>query len=170
MSGYTKQIVVQHGHIGPVTRRVNGSLVLYPGLCVTATGQTFPDVILPATTASSVVGIAGCNANQDIDTAYADNAEFPVFLCGSGAIVYGMHKGTPGGGSIVEGDILCAHGAAAAGQVVPLANAIKDALVADPTNTVLATALDKLFAIVGRAAETQASATNTVPIKVLLSV
>ncbi len=169
MSGYTRQIVVVHGHHGPVTRRMNQATA-YPGLVVTAAAQTYPDIVMPTAAANSALGILGCNPNADIDTAYADNTEVPVYLCGSGAIVYGMHKGTGGGGDIVEGDILCAHGIGAAGQVVPLANALKDALVTDATNTVIASALDHLFAIVGRAAETQASATNTVPIKVLLSV
>jgi len=168
MSTYTRQIVVSHGIHGPVTRRDNGG-VIYPGWTVTSEGQTFPDIITPTAAANSVLGIAGCNANHDVDTIYADNDEFPVFLCGSGAIVYGYHKGTAGGGSIVDGEILVAYGAGSAGQVISLAKAW-NVLTGDVTNTIMATTITRSLAIVGRAAETHASAANTVPIKILLSV
>jgi len=140
--------------------------VTYPGFPVTAAGQTAPDVIVPTAITNSVLGFAGCNANHDIDTIYADNDEIPVFLFGSGAIVYGYHKGTAGGGSIVEGDILVT---TITGSVIAISKAM-EAVTGDVTNTVLGTVLTKIWNICGRAAETHASAANTVPVKILLSV
>jgi len=170
MSGYTRRIRVAEGVAGgEVTMRANGAEV-YPGHVVTCTGQTWPDVALPDLANDSAFGIAGCNLDQDIDTVYADNAEFTVYLCGSGAIVYGYHKGDPNSGDIVAGDILCAYGITATGSVFPLSSALQDMGVADPTNTVIATAIKHILAIVGRAMETQASVSAAKPIKIMLSV
>lgn len=167
MSGYSQQIYVYTPPKGKKTMRANGAEI-YPGHCVTCQGETWPDVCLPDSISDSCFGIAGVPHGGDVDTVIADNAEFAVFLTGSGAIVYGFHKGTSGG-AIVAGDILVADGLAANGLVVPLTDALQD-VVADHTSTVLATAITKLFAIVGRAMETHASATNNTPIQIRLSV
>lgn len=169
MSGYTRRILVAKGVAGgEVTMRAGGAEV-YPGHVVTCTGNTWPDVMLPDAITDSAFGIAGLNASQDIDTVYADNAEFPVYLCGSGAIVYGYHKGDPNSGNIVAGDILVAYGVTATGSVFPLSSALQD-ITGDTTNTVLSTVIKKILAIVGRAMETQASAAAAVPIKIMLSI
>jgi len=169
MSGYTRRILVAKGVPGgEVTMRANGAEV-YPGHVVTCTGQTWPDVALPDTAIDSAFGIAGLNANADVGTVYADNAEFPVYLCGSGAIVYGYHKGDPNSGDIVAGDILCAYGITATGSVFPLSSALQD-ITGDTTNTVLSTVIKHILAIVGRAMETQASVAAAKPIKIMLSV
>ncbi len=168
MSGYSHQIYVFSPPKGSKTMRANVAET-FPGCTVTSTGQTWPDVGLPDAISDSVFGIAGVPQGADVDTVIADNAEFPVFLTGGGAIVYGFHQGTPGGGSIVAGDILVAEGQAATGHVRPLSKAFEN-LTADYTSTVLATVITKLFALVGRAMETHASAANNVPIQIRLSV
>jgi hypothetical protein len=166
MSDYSRSILVKEGIHPPVPMRDNGGVV-YPGRVVTCIGQTFPDVVLSTAISSSAFGVAGLNENQDVDTVYTDDDEFPVYTCGSGAIVRTWHKGTPGGGDIVAGDILIA--CEASGFVRPLSKGIAS-LVEDYTSTVLATVVTKFLAIMGRAMETHASATNDTPIKVLLSV
>jgi len=150
-----------------MTRRANGAEI-YPGHAVTSTGETAPDVCLPDAISDSCLGIAGVPDGADIDTVIADNAEFEVYLTGSGAIVYGYHMGATGG-AVVAGDILCAHGESATGLLMPLSKALQD-VVADHTSTVLATAITKLFALVGRAMETHASAAANTPIQVRLSI
>jgi len=169
MSGYTRRIRVAEGVPGgEVTMRAGGAEV-YPGHVVTCTGNTWPDVMLPDTAIDSAFGIAGCNIDQDIDTVYADNSEFTVYLCGSGAIVYGYHKGDPNSGDIVAGDILVAYGITATGSVFPLSSALQD-ITGDTTNTVLSTVIKHILAIVGRAMETQASVACATPIKIMLSI
>jgi hypothetical protein len=167
LSGYTRRVVVYTPPKGSMSLRANGAEI-YPGHCVTGIGETFPDVALPDAISDSCVGIAGVPKGGDVDTVIADNDEFPVYLTGSGAIVYGFHKGTSGG-NVVIGDILVADGTGANGLVIPLNDALQD-VVADHTSTVLATVITKLFALVGRAMETHASATNNVPIQIRLSV
>lgn len=167
MSGYTRRIAVYTPTKGSKTMRANGAEI-FPGHAVTCTGETWPDVCLPDAISDSCFGIAGVPEGGDIDIVIADNDEFRVYLTGSGAIVYGFHKGASGG-DIVAGDILVADGTSANGLLIPLNDAIQD-VVADHTSTVLATVITKLFALVGRAMETHASATANTPIQVRLSV
>jgi hypothetical protein len=168
MSGYTKKIVVVSTPTAEVTMRANGAEI-YPGQCVTCEGETWADVCLPDAISDSCFGVAGVPDGADIDTVIGDNVSFPVYRCGSGAIVYCYHKGASGG-SVVAGDIMVADGTTANGRVIPLSDAIQDILVADYDSTVLATVITKLFALVGRAMETHASATNNTPIQVMLSI
>ena len=167
MSGYTRRIAVYTPPKSHMTLRAGGAEI-YPGHAVTSTGNTFPDVMLLDAISDSCVGIAGVPDGADVDTVIADNKEFEVFLTGSGAIVYGFHMGATGG-AVVAGDILCAHGESATGLLMPLSKALQD-VAADHTSTVLATAITKLFALVGRSLETHASATANTPIQVRLSV
>ena len=167
MSGYTRRIAVYTPPKSMVTMRANGAEI-YPGQCVTCTGETWPDVCLLDAISDSCFGIAGVPPGCDVDTVIANNDEFPVYLTGSGAIVYGFHLGATGG-SIVAGDILVADGTSANGKVIPLTDALQD-VGADHTSTVLATAITKLFALVGRAMETHASAGDHTPIQIRLSV
>jgi len=169
MNTYSYSILVKEGVHPPVTMTVHGSNI-FPGMPVTCTGETWPDVGLPDAISDSVFGVAGLLENQDIGTVYADDAEIPVYTTGSAAIVRMYHKGTPSGGSIVAGDILVACGLEDAGHVAPLAKQIDAIMEGDYTSTVLATTITILFSIVGRAQETHASAAANTPIKVLLSI
>jgi len=168
MSGYTRKICVSDTQNARVTMIANGAEV-YPGHCVTCQGETWPDVALPDAISDSVFGIAGVPPGADIDTVIGDNVEFTVYRCGSGAIVYGFHKGAAKGGSVVAGEIVCAYGAAANGAVIA-ANKIMAAAIAGATASVIATAVTKFYAMVGRAMETHASNTATQPIQIMLSV
>jgi hypothetical protein len=169
MSGYTKKIVVHETPTARVTMIENGGAV-FPGMTVTCTGETWPDVAKNDAIGDSTFGIAGVPPGADVDTVIADNTEIPVYRCGSGAIVYAYHKGTPSGGSCVAGDIMVACGLEDTGFIAPLAKQIDAITAADYTSTVLATTITILFSIVGRAMETHASAANNVPIQIMLSV
>ena len=160
-------ILVREGIHPPVTMREDGGEV-FPGMPVTLTGETFPDVCLPDGVGDSVFGVAGLLENQDIGTVYTDNDEIPVYLCGGGAIVRMYHAAN--GGSIVAGDILVAQTLEHVGYVEPLAKAIDRIFVADYTSTVLATTIQHVLSLVGRAMETHASVGTVTPIKVLLSI
>lgn len=168
MSGYSRKIVVHETANARVTMIANGAEI-YPGHCVTSQGETWPDVALPDEIGDSVFGIAGVPPGADADTVIANNVEFPVYRCGSGAIVYGFHKGAAKGGSVVAGEIVCAYGAAANGAVIA-SNKIMTAAIAAATSSVIATAVTKFYAMVGRAMETRASADATVPIQIMLSI
>lgn len=169
MSTYARSILVKEGMHPTATLRVDGTDI-FPGLALTAVGETLPDVGLPDAISDSVIGVAGLLETQDIGTVYADNTEIPVYLTGSGAQVRMYHKGTAGGGNIVAGDILVADGLGNNGYVVSLAKQWDAVTVGDHTATVLATTLTILYSIVGRALETHASAAAVTPIKVMLSI
>ena len=169
MSGYSRKIVVHDTPTSRVTMIANGAEV-YPGFTVTCAGETWPDVCVPDALGESVFGIAGVPPGADVDTVIANNVEFPVYRTGSGAIVYGYHKGTPSGGSVEAGDIMVSTGFEADGYLAPLAKQIDAITSADYTSTVLATTITILFSIVGRAMETHASTTNDTPIQIMLSI
>jgi len=147
----------------------NGGAI-YPGFCVTCTGETWPDVAKPDAISDNVFGIAGVPPGADVDTVIANNVEFPVYRTGSGAIVYCYHKGTASGGAVEAGDILVSCGLEDTGFVAALAKQIYAITAADYTSTVLATTITFLFALVGRAMETHASAADNTPIQVMLSI
>jgi hypothetical protein len=167
MSTYSYSILVKEGMHPPVTRTVNGADI-FPGMPVTCNGETFPDVCLPDARGESVFGVTGLLETQDIDTVYANNAEIPIYLTGSGAQVR-MYASATSGATITAGDIMVVDATAAVGYVETLMKAM-DALVADYTSTLLATTITRLFEIVGRAMETSASTGNARPIKVMLSI
>ena len=164
-----RDILIREGIHPPVTMRDNGGAV-FPGYVVTGTADTYPDVSKADALADNAFGVAGLLENQDIDTVYTDNEEIPVYLCGSGAIVYCYHS--PSGGAIKYGDILVAKTTVGGGHVQVISQAIKDSIAAGDTNfgTVFATQITNLYSLVGRAMETSASSGTTVPIKVLLSI
>ena len=161
--------MVREGVHPPVTMIDNGGAV-FPGYVVTGTADTWPDVSKADALGDNAFGVAGLLENQDIDTVYATNTEIPIYLCGSGAIVYCYHS--PSGGSIKYGDILVANTTDGGGHVQVINSAIKDSIDAGDTNfgTVFATQIVNLYSLVGRAMETSASTGVTVPIKVLLSI
>lgn len=164
-----RDILVREGIHPPITMRANGEEI-FPGYPVTVDGHTYPDCGRPDGLGDPILGVAGLSPNDDIDTVYADNEEFPVYLCGSGAIVY-MYHGLDAG-SILAGEILVASCADDDGHVAPLSKALADVLAAGDTTmaTIIATQIQCLFSIVGRALETHASSGTTTPIKVILSV
>jgi len=71
---------------GILPRRTNGTSI-DPGMVVTATGETDPDVALPDGDDDVSLGIALDRADKDIDTAFADNVWIDVMTvrCGGGA-------------------------------------------------------------------------------------
>lgn len=160
-------ILIREGIHPPVTMRAQGAET-FPGMPVTLDGNTWPDVELPDALGESVFGVAGLSPNDDIDTVYADDEEFPVYLCGSGAIVVMYHAAN--GGDVVAGDILVAQSLEAAGYVETLQKAIEDFVADGSAGTILATQIVHFESIVGRAMETHASSGTVTPIRVLLSI
>ncbi|MHC4645069.1 MAG: hypothetical protein ACYTBJ_06190 [Planctomycetota bacterium] len=71
---------------GILPRRVNGT-TLKPGMVVTATGETDPDVFIPDGNDDVSLGIALDRADKALDTAFADNIWIDVMTtrCGGGA-------------------------------------------------------------------------------------
>ena len=167
MAGYTRKIVVFEPPGSKKTMIANGAET-YPGNAVTAEGETWPDFALPDAIGDSCFGIAGVPPGCDVDTVIGDNVETPIYLTGSGAIVYAYHKGAAGGGDVVIGDIMCSS-TGATGKLIPLHKALA-ALVTEDTVTVLATSITRLYTLVGRAMETHTSVTTHVPIQVRLSI
>lgn len=149
--------------------RVNGATEVYPGFCLTSQGNTYPDVSKPDARGDSVYAVAGCNIGHNMDSVYADNAVIVGYLTGSGWGVYPIKKGGTGGGDCVAGEIMVSMGAGDEGFIRSLK---KDTavLIADYTSTVLATTILGYHAIMGRAADTVASAANNAPMRVVLSV
>lgn len=165
--GY-RDILVREGIHPPVTMIDNGGAV-FPGYVVTGTADTYPDVSKADAIANNAFGVAGLLENQDIDTVYATDTEIPIYLCGSGAIVKCYHG--PSSGAVKYGDILVANTTDGGGQVEPLHHALKDFINSGQSGgTILATQIQYLFGLVGRAMETVASSGATVPIQVLLSI
>jgi hypothetical protein len=64
-------------------RRTNGTAI-DPGMIVTASGETDPDVALPDGNDDVSLGIALDRADKDIDTAFADNVWITVLTVRSG--------------------------------------------------------------------------------------
>ena len=167
--GY-RDILVREGIHPPITMIVNSAGV-YPGHCLTAKGETFPDVSVADAIADSVVGVAGLLENQDIGTVYSTDDEIPVYFTGHGAIVK-VYLACDAGG-VVIGEIMVAQTVEALGHVEPLHRALKD-FIDDGTGgtggTILATQITHFFSLVGRAMETTASLANGTPLKVILSI
>jgi len=162
-----RDILVREGIHPPITMRANGAEI-YPGYPVTCDGHTYPDCGCPDGLGDPILGVAGLSENMDIDTVIANDANFPVYLCGSGAIVY-MYHGL-NGGSVLAGEILISSAADDDGHVKSLSTALKDYIVDGSAGTILATQIQQLWSIVGRSLETHASTGTTTPIQVILSV
>ncbi len=165
--GY-RDILVRDGIHPPITMRVNGASEVFPGFPVTVQGHTYPDCAKLDGIGDSCLGVAGLLENQIIGNTYADDAEIPVYECGSGAKVRMYHD--LAGGSIIAGDILVAQAVDDSGHVEPLAKALNDFIADGSAGTILATQIKHFFSLVGRAMETHASTGTTTPIKVLLSI
>ena len=117
MSTVTRQILYQHGHIGPDTYRT-GAATVFPGASVKTAGTLTKTVAL--TTADAVTtGIAGLLPNHDIDTAYATGVAIPVYTVNSGAIVWAMFVQTDDAGvDVVSGQPLIHDGANLPGYII----------------------------------------------------
>ena len=164
-----RDILVREGIHPPYTQDINSAAV-YPGLCLTATGETAPNVSVADAIADNVVGIAGCLENQDIDSVYTTGTEIPVYRTGHGAIVWVVHAAN--GGSVVDGDIMVCQTVETNGHVEPFHKAIAKFIAAagNAAGTILATQITHIYSIIGRAQETHASTGTAAPIKVILSV
>ena len=89
MSNYTGAILWRSpkNAAALIPRRVNGT-TLKPGMVVTATGETYPDVFIPDGNDDVTLGIALDRADKDIDTAFSDNDWITVAATRSGAGVW----------------------------------------------------------------------------------
>lgn len=100
LSTVTRKILLSGGH--PIASRssavVNGSSELKPGMVCTSTGGTAStlDVAKPDAADDLTHGIVLCNSDQDIDTAYDDNANISVALRNSGAVCWGWMQAASG--------------------------------------------------------------------------
>ena len=160
-------ILIREGVHPPVTLRAQATGI-FPGLCVTVDGNTWPDAELVDAIGESCIGVAGNDGNQDVDLTHADNEQFPCYLTGSAAQVVCYHAAN--GGSVVAGDILVAQSVEAAGYVETLQKALEDFVADGSAGTILATQILHFESLVGRALETHASSGTVTPIKVLLSI
>lgn len=86
MSTVTRQILYQHGHIGPDTYRTAAGTV-FPGAAVSV-GTTLTKDCKLGVADGVCLGIAGLLPNHDIDTVYATGTAIPVYTVNSGAIVW----------------------------------------------------------------------------------
>ena len=161
-----RDILIREGSHPPYTMITSGTAV-YPGLCLTGTGGTFPDVSVADATGDNVCGIAGCLENQDIDTNYANNDEIPVYLTGHSAIVWAV--AAPGQGDIEFGDILVCQTVETLGFVETLKRSWKTWITAADC-TILATQVVNIFSLVGRSMETLASSATADPLAIILSI
>ena len=83
-----------------------------PGHLVTATGEAAAAAVAwPDLANDTTVGVVGCAPGHDIDTAYAVGDMMPVYMCGSGAVVWVRLKASVA--ALVAGDLLMNDGATA---------------------------------------------------------
>lgn len=158
---YGAQILVRAGHPwGKVTRKTNGADI-YPGMPVTETGETFPDVAKCAAAGDTVLGVVECPPDCDVDTVIPNDKTVEVYLKKSANIVRMWHAGV-NGGSVVAGDIVYSLSSGGEGHIEPM---YKHAAYAGDA-TLLATFMAHDY--VGISYETHASNTANVPIKVIL--
>lgn len=91
MSNYTGQILWRspNNMAGIERRRINGAAA-YPGMVVTDTDQTAPDVYLPDGNDDISLGIVLDRADKGVDTVFADNDWCEVATVRSGAGAWGI--------------------------------------------------------------------------------
>ena len=65
---------------------------ILPGVPVTMTGETAPEVVTVGTANDVTLGVVLCNPGHDIDLAYAAGVEVTVAMAGSGAAVWTYAK------------------------------------------------------------------------------
>lgn len=147
LSTVTHTILFQSGKIGPEYYRTNGTDIK-PGMAVTKTGETIQtrNIDIPGAADEVSAGIVGLLPDHDIDTAYADDVSVPVYTKGSGAVVWGWI--TAAESDQVQGAPLMHSHAGADGLL----------LAGELVNEYLGQAYE----------DTDADATDDIPIKVLL--
>ena len=118
MSTVTRQILYQHGHIGPDSYRTSAASV-FPGYAVATAGTGTKTCAITADD-DVTIGIAGLLLNHDIDTAYGVGVTIPVYTVNSGAIVWGMFVQTDDAGAdAVSGQPLIHDGSTTPGFIMP---------------------------------------------------
>lgn len=91
MSQYTGKIMWRspNNQAALLSRRVDGS-ALYPGMTVTASGETDPDVYIPDGNDDVTLGIALDRADLALDSAFTDNDWISVLGVRSGGGAWGF--------------------------------------------------------------------------------
>lgn len=170
MSTVTNKILVHEGFPwGKLDMRVAGAAELYPGYVCTTTGNTSlsVDVSKPDALGDNALGVVGTPLGCDLDTVLADNKEVPVYMVGSGSIVYCYAKASCG--ALKAGDIVIADAATDNGFVIPWTALDEPAAWNEATSQ---TELDKVNAFVrgyvGRVWVDSADSANDRPILVQL--
>jgi hypothetical protein len=74
----------------------NSTDAVKPGHIVTTTGETQKNVAWPDAANDISVGVVGCAPGHDIDTAYSTGTMMPVYMVGSGAVVWVRLKASAG--------------------------------------------------------------------------
>lgn len=112
MADYTGAILIEKppNTWGIQTFKIKGA-ALKPGYPVTMTGETWPEVVTPATTDDVTLGILLENKAQDLDEVYAAGTKVRAALVGSLAAVWTYAKA--GVGSLVFGTPLVSDAGAA---------------------------------------------------------
>ena len=154
----TYQIVVHEGH-GHLKRTVNTGTgeAVYPGMVVTATGHTWPEVGKPDAIYEVPLGIIGLPDDQDIDTAFSDDEEVIAYMVGSGAIMFTKVVGDKG---VTVGEKMYCAGAGDTGWVTPAHTIVGEATASF--------GLELTREYVGIVMETLASAASVKPLKIAL--
>jgi len=91
-----------------------------PGHIVTQTGGSQKTVCWPDAAGDATTGVAGCLPGQDVDTAYTAGDTIPVYMRGSGAVVWVRFRTS--GGALVAGQPVMADGGTADGLAIAAAD------------------------------------------------
>jgi hypothetical protein len=94
----------------------NSTDAVKPGHIVTTTGETQKNVAWPDGANDISTGVVGCAPGHDIDTAYSTGDMMPVYMCGSGAVVWVRY--VTSGGALTAGALIDNSGATADGLAV----------------------------------------------------
>jgi len=84
-----------------------------PGHIVSQTGGTQKTCCWPDAVTDNTLGVVGCKPGHDVDTAYTAGDTVPVFMRGSGAVVWVRFRTS--GGALVAGQPVSHGGATADG-------------------------------------------------------
>lgn len=78
---------------------------------------TFKAVAWPDVAGDVSLGIVGCAYGHDINTAYATGDMMPVYMCGSGAVVWVRYRTSAG--ALTSGQFISNGGATIDGLAIP---------------------------------------------------
>jgi len=109
-----RDILIANG-AGTFVQTFNNSTdAVKPGHIVTATGEAAAAAVAWPDAADDIAtGVVGCAPGHDIDTAYSVGDMMPVYMTGSGAVVWVRLKNGAGAGVAVAGDLVGHDGATA---------------------------------------------------------